>query len=100
MATVQWHPPCCGGGEKEGGLRIKSGVTSVDALVSGLQRIALARDDEGFVVEPQALVALQHLASRVEIAAVLHCRLQSLVLDLRDISRVVPRREKGRGPDR
>src|SRR5579883_2506696 len=60
---------------------------------------AAARDYERLVVEPQPAVLLQHLLRRLEIRAVLHDRIEPLVLDLIDVDRGVPRGKGRRGAD-
>src|SRR3954464_5693623 len=61
--------------------------------------ISSPRDHIGFIVEPQPAVLAQHLAGRVEIAAVQHHVAEPVVLDLRNVDRGVPRRERRRRAD-
>src|SRR5690348_1321491 len=64
LPTPQWEPwiPACAG---------MNGVCGRRAIAL----FAAVRDDEGFVVEPQSAVLLQHLARRLDVARVaLHVR--------------------------
>jgi hypothetical protein len=58
---------------------------------------ATARNHVGLVVEPQPAVLFQHPIRRLDVATVAYDFGQSLILDLGDIDRGVPRCEQRRG---
>src|SRR5262249_28413506 len=64
-------------------------------MVSALSLAAPSRDDVGFVEEPQAAVAAQHLAGSAEIAAVVDHGGEAVVFDLGHVDRCVPGGEQG-----
>src|SRR6266446_5971302 len=62
--------------------------------------VATARDDVGFVVEPEPVMLAQNLSGGIEGAAVLCHFCQPVVFDLGDIHRRVPCCKGRRGSDR
>src|SRR5689334_14986196 len=76
-----------------------AGVAAVPVIASCIS-VALARDHEGLVEEPEAGVSSEHFLRRLEIASVAHDFGKTLVLDLSDIHRGIPGREQGRRADR
>src|SRR5262245_16161426 len=68
-------------------------------MVSVLPSAAPARDDVGFVEEPQASVPAQYLLRGVEIASVIDYGGEAVVFDLGHVDRSVPGGEQGRGAD-
>src|SRR5260370_40440035 len=62
--------------------------------------VATARDDVGFVVEPEAVMLAQNLSGGIEGAAALSHFCQPVVFDLGDIHRRVPCCKGRRGSDR
>src|SRR5664279_2835684 len=62
--------------------------------------VATARDDVGFVVEPEPVMLAQNLSGGIESAAALGRFRQPVFLDLSDIHRRVPCSKGRRGSDR
>src|SRR5260370_7984176 len=62
--------------------------------------VATARDDVGFVVEPEPVMLAQNLSGGIEITAALGHFRQPVVLDLGDRPRRVPCCKGRRGSDR
>src|SRR5690606_5454291 len=73
--------------------------SSVDGMAAPSWPLMFPRHDETFVVEPQTLVFLQHVGGVFQIVSGGDHRLEPLVLDLRDVDRVVPGREQCRRAD-
>src|SRR3546814_8235902 len=58
-----------------------------------------ARDDVGFVEEPEPAAPVENVARRLQIGTVADHALQPLILDLGDVGSRVPCRQQGRGAD-
>src|SRR5204862_6170272 len=71
-------------------------ATSSEMRASRRGSVALAGNDIGLVLEPEAAVLAQHVARRVEVAGVTQHFAQAHVIDLRHIDGRVPRGKQGR----